>query len=67
MKFFLKFVSARPTQNVGKVGPFETPTDAQKAYRRLFEEGPEAQPIMHDAMVGKQVVDENGKLVINIG
>lgn len=63
-KFFLKFVSSRPTQNVGKVGPFESTQAAQQKYREMLAEG---QPAVTDPFVGKQVVDEEDRMIVNLG
>lgn len=66
-QFFLKFVSSRPTQIAGKVGPFDTAAGAQQKYREMLAEGKERQPAVHDPRVAKHVVDEDDRLVINIG
>lgn len=63
-QFFLKFVSSRPTQTIGKVGPFESQQAAQQKYREMLAEG---QPAVTDPRIGKQVVDEEDRMVVNLG
>ena len=64
-KFYLRFVSVRgTTAQKTDVGPFETTQGAQGKFREMLNEG---QPLASDPLVGKQVVDESGKMLINMG
>lgn len=64
--FYLQFVRVRPDNAVikSKVGPFENVLDAQHHYREGYKAGA---PQYTDARIGKQIVDDNDHMVINLG